>query len=169
MDIEHFKRWCAITQPKKGEMMKSDDKPKFIIPLNKGQRGLQTVSGKLEPSMAAQLSPAGNRAVHLGTAVNIVMGSPKMNRPDPIKGATFDPKARDSLEQLLHHRKGRKKDKKDYEVSEPSIREPHPFYLPEDYVGHTKIEIQELRKRKKRAIDEHEKNLGRPKNKVTIH
>jgi hypothetical protein len=115
MDIEAFKRWVAITEPKEGELIKAvepKDGLKLVI-----------LEKALAPEIGASTSPAGNRAPGPGAGVNYVIPLPVKPKPKSIKKTGYSP----DVEELLRDKASflgepLKVDKEIYEMLERLLK-----------------------------------------------
>lgn len=160
MSVEAFKRYIAATQPKKGEMLKSDDPDHelFVIPLGKS----------LDPNLGAISSPAGDRhpsGIQGSDGVNFVIPFPKKDNP---REATDDDETGANPKSIKEAGKredfesgGLWRNKEIYNFQKP-LRNVHPVVLPDNWDA--KYAREDVKKVRKEMVDRYKKNVGRPKN-----
>lgn len=175
MKVDQFKRWISPTLRSEGHMMKGVG-PTLVIPLKKAERGLQSVSGTLDSTLAAQESPAGNRNPGPGTVSNYLFNSPDRTPPE----GTDDKLSRELLTDIVSTHRKQVSSVEEYEITESLEKEPHKFILPDNYWGdgitnQVPTSAAEVDKNRTRLEDAHIHNIKegqvvehRPKKKAPI-
>lgn len=157
MSVEHFKRWLAITKKKQGEMVKSKEDIKLVIPFpNRLSKGLATQYG-------AHGTAAGNRAPGPGLGVNYVIFPPTKS-----EGTGYSPEAKEMFDEYADDKVGALHVEKEvYEFTEPQ-RKVAPMVIPENIKEEHEAARDGAEENNAMVKRESIDNVMRPKNKAPV-